>query len=147
MDKEAIFMLLNGLPDTPQWVVFRSLTIGLYSSANVVTSPSMSMTSLATTVSFKQVATSFTEEANRQQSHLKMARPGSEYTNSANTLSWGPDRKTSNPTTGVRIHKQNPKGVPCDNPVCTGLPCSLTHDRAHYLQQGGGMEGKGPWAQ
>ncbi|KIK49405.1 hypothetical protein CY34DRAFT_33781, partial [Suillus luteus UH-Slu-Lm8-n1] len=23
MDEEAIFMLLNGLPDTPQWVVFR----------------------------------------------------------------------------------------------------------------------------
>ncbi|KAG2060197.1 hypothetical protein BDR06DRAFT_852490, partial [Suillus hirtellus] len=132
-DEEAIFMLLNGLPDTPQWVVFRSLTIGLYNSANV-TAPSSSAatttTSPATTVSFEQ-----------------MARPGSEYTNAANAASWGPDRKVSNPTTGVRMHKHNPKGVPCDNPACTGLPRSLTHDRAHCLQPGGGMENRAPWAQ
>lgn len=68
-DKEAIFMLLNGLPDTPQWVIFRSLTIGLYSSANVTaSSPSTASSSSSPTmlVSFEQVATSFTEEVNRQ---------------------------------------------------------------------------------
>ncbi|KAG1834039.1 hypothetical protein DFJ58DRAFT_847685 [Suillus subalutaceus] len=148
MDEEAIFMLLNGLPDTPQWVVFRSLTIGLYSSANVIaSSSSTTTTSPTTTVSFEQVATSFTEEANRQQSHLKMARPGSEYTNVANAASWGPDRRTSNLTTGVRMHKHNPKGLPCDNPACAGLPRSLTHNQVHCLQPGGDMEGKAPWAQ
>ncbi|KAG0698457.1 hypothetical protein DFH29DRAFT_878003 [Suillus ampliporus] len=97
-DKEAIFMLLNGLPNTPQWVVFCSLTIGLYSSTNIVVSSSTTTTSSATSISFEQVTTSFTEEANHQQSHLKMAHPGSEYTNTANAASWGPDRKASNPT-------------------------------------------------
>ncbi|KAG1865844.1 hypothetical protein DFJ58DRAFT_838487 [Suillus subalutaceus] len=52
-DEEAIFMLLNGLPDTPQWVVFHSLTIGLYNSANVMAPSS----STSTSISFEQVAT------------------------------------------------------------------------------------------
>ncbi|KAG0696246.1 hypothetical protein DFH29DRAFT_1004740 [Suillus ampliporus] len=52
--------------------------------------------------------------------------PGSEYTNVVNGMS--SDCKL-NPSTGVHIHKHNPKGVPCDNP------------------QGGSMEGKGPWLQ
>jgi hypothetical protein len=46
-DKEAIFMLLNSLPETPQWVVFRSLTIGLYQSASIIT-PSPSTTTSTT---------------------------------------------------------------------------------------------------
>lgn len=73
-----------------------------------------------------------------------MARPGSEYTNVANTSS---SRKATNPSTGIRIHRHNPKGVLCENPVCIGLLRSLTHDREHCLQPGGGMEGKAPWAQ
>jgi hypothetical protein len=32
-----------------------------------------------------------------------------------------------------------------DNPVCTSLPHSMTHDREHCMQQGGRMEGKAPW--
>jgi len=36
--------------------------------------------------------------------------------------------------------------VPCENPVCVGLPHSLTHDKEHCLQLGGGAEGtKGSW--
>ncbi|KAG2038826.1 hypothetical protein BDR03DRAFT_981340 [Suillus americanus] len=38
-------------------------------------------------------------------------------------------KRRMNPTTGVRIHKHNPKGVPCKNP------------------QGGGLEDKSPWGQ
>jgi hypothetical protein len=91
--------------------------------------------------------TSFSEEANCQCSQLKLAKPGSEY---ANTTSGsypqpGSDAKT-NPANSVRIHKYNPKGVPCENPVCVGLPHSLTHDKEHCLQPGGGAEGtKGSW--
>jgi len=51
-----------------------------------------------------------------------------------------------NAKTSVRIHKNNPKGIPYENPVCVGLPRSLTHDREHCMQPGGGMEGKTPWA-
>ncbi|KAG0701978.1 hypothetical protein DFH29DRAFT_805640 [Suillus ampliporus] len=147
-DEEAIFMLLNGLPDTPQWVFFRSLTIGLYNSMTATTMSSSAVTSstsaATSNVSFEQVTISFTKEANHQHSHLKMARPGSEYTNIANA-SLRSDRK--NPTTGIHMHKHNPKGVPCDNPVCVGLPHSLMHDQEHCLQPGGGMEGKAPWGQ
>ncbi|KAG2031152.1 hypothetical protein BDR03DRAFT_986582 [Suillus americanus] len=57
------------------------------------------------------------------------------------------EQRSVNPATGVRIHKQNPKGVPCKNPVCNGLPRSLTHNCDHCLQPGGGMEGKAPWSQ
>jgi hypothetical protein len=138
-DEESIWMLLNGLPETPQWVVFRSLTIGLYKA------PSTSTSAVASPkITFEEVATSFSEEANRQRGQQRIARPGSEYANAATVPSF---ERRINPTTGVRIHKNNPKGVPCENPVCSGLPRSLTHDREHCLQQGGGMEGKAPWGQ
>jgi len=141
-DEEAIWMFLHGLPDTPQWVVYRSLTIGMYN--NQPTTSSSATPATQTKVTFEQVATSFSEEASRQSGQLKLARPGSEYANVLTTVS-AAERKV-NPATGVRVHKNNPKGVPCDNPVCTGLPRSLTHDREHCMQQGGGMEGKAPWA-
>ncbi|KIK32412.1 hypothetical protein CY34DRAFT_101548, partial [Suillus luteus UH-Slu-Lm8-n1] len=131
-------MLLHGLPETPQWVVFRSLTLGLYNK----TTPSS--TSASTAVTFEDVAAAFTEEANRQRGQLKLARPGSEYTNAVAPSS---SERRTNPSNGIRIHKQNPKGVPCENPACSGLPRSMTHDRDHCLQPGGGMEGKAPWNQ
>ncbi|KAG2739443.1 hypothetical protein P692DRAFT_20685914, partial [Suillus brevipes Sb2] len=96
---------------------------------------------------FEQVTTLFSEEVNRQRAQLKMARPGSEYTNAVNASASGPSAKVTNPATSVHIHRQNPKGVSCENPVCVSLPCSLTHDQEHCLQQGGGMEGKVPWVQ
>lgn len=74
-NSEAVWMLLHGLPETPQWVVFRSLTLGLYNK----TTPSS--TSASTAVTFEDVAAAFTEEANHQRGQLKLARPGSEYTN------------------------------------------------------------------
>lgn len=136
-------MLLNGLPETPQWVVFHSLTMAHYkapsSSASTTSSPA------APTLTFEEVVTSFTEEANRQRGQQRLgARPGSEY---ANATSIPSTERRTNPTTGIRIHKHNPKGVTCDNPACSGLPRSLTHDREHCMQAGGGMEGKSPWSQ
>ncbi|KAG1814719.1 uncharacterized protein BJ212DRAFT_1273930 [Suillus subaureus] len=74
-DLEAVWMLLHGLPETPQWVVFQSLTLGLYkppvtTSSSTTTS---SMTTTAPSVSFEDVAAAFTEEANRQCGHQKLA--------------------------------------------------------------------------
>ncbi|KAG2036899.1 hypothetical protein BDR03DRAFT_982646 [Suillus americanus] len=71
------------------------------------------------------------EEAQCQNGKQKLhARTGSEYANAAaNFPQWLSEQCVINPTTGVRIHKHNPKGVPCENPP------------------GGGMEGKAPWSQ
>ncbi|KIK32890.1 hypothetical protein CY34DRAFT_100590, partial [Suillus luteus UH-Slu-Lm8-n1] len=118
--------------------------MGLYKTPPA--SASSTAPSVPTKITFEDIAVSFSEEANRQAVHLKLARPGSEYANAAShSHSASQQAPLVNPTTGVRIHKQNPKGVVCDNPVCTGLPRSMTHDREHCMQQGGGMEGKAPW--
>ncbi|KAG2062580.1 hypothetical protein BDR04DRAFT_1123846, partial [Suillus decipiens] len=76
-----------------------------------------------------------------------MAYPGSKYTSPATHTSFPANSSKVNPITQVQIHKQNPKGVPCDNTACSGLPCLLTHNHKHCHQPGGGMEGKAPWAQ
>lgn len=95
---------------------------------------------------FEEVATSFTEEANRQRGKQRInARPGSEYANATVPQGHNSNECRVNATTGVRIHKSNPKGVPCENTVCSGLPRSLMHDLDHCMQPGGGMEGKAPW--
>jgi hypothetical protein len=142
INEESIWMLLNGLPETPQWVVFRSLTMAHYkTSPSSVTTTSPSSPRLT----FEEVVTSFTEEANRQRGQQCLgARPGSEY---ANTTSIPSNERRTNPTTGIQIHKHNTKGVACKNPACSGLPHLLMHDREHCMQPGRGMEGKSPWAQ
>jgi hypothetical protein len=109
---EAVWMLLHGLPDTPQWVVYHSLTMGLYKTPPA--SASSTAPTVPTKVTFKDIAVSFSEEANCQSGHLKLARPGSEYANAA-SHSHLQQTPSVNPTTGVRIHKQNPKGIVCDN--------------------------------
>ncbi|KAG2747613.1 hypothetical protein P692DRAFT_201806426 [Suillus brevipes Sb2] len=73
-DEEAIFMLLNGLSETPQWIIFRGLTISITLSTTSPAPPK---------ITFQVIATSFLEEANCQCSQLKMVKPGSEYTNTA----------------------------------------------------------------
>jgi hypothetical protein len=52
-DEESIFMLLNGLPDTPQWVVFHSLTMNAYK----ITPSSSSTSMMSPKLTFKEVAT------------------------------------------------------------------------------------------
>ncbi|KAG2745071.1 hypothetical protein P692DRAFT_201808024 [Suillus brevipes Sb2] len=107
-------------------------------------SPPSSSTTTVPPVAFEEVTAAFSEEANQQRGQLKLARPGSKYANTVSGSSASFERKT-NPTTGVRIHKQNPKGVPCKNPACIGLPHYMTHDREHCMETGGGMETKAPW--
>ncbi|KAG2742393.1 hypothetical protein P692DRAFT_20685781, partial [Suillus brevipes Sb2] len=109
-------------------------------------SPSTTTTPSAppTRLTFTQVASSLSEEANRLRGERQLACPGSEYANAATSSSSSAETKV-NPKTGVRIHRSNPKGVACENSACSGLPQSLTHDLEHCLQQGGGMESKAPW--
>jgi hypothetical protein len=145
-DEEAIWMFLHGLPDTPQWVVFRNLTMMQYrtpSAPPVTTSPA---TARSPALTFEEVVSSFTKEASRQrgQQKLQPGGPGSKY---ANALSIPSTERKVNPVTRIRVHRNNPKGVACENPLCSGLPRSLTHDKEHCMQQGGGMEGKSPWGQ
>lgn len=111
--------------------------MNLYSSPPATSS---STTPAPSKMTFASIVTSLSEEANRLRGELKLNGPGSEY---ANATSFKPQEGKTNPKTGIRIHKYNPKGVCCDNPVCTGLPRSLTHDREHCFQPGGGMEGQG----
>ncbi|KAG2750373.1 hypothetical protein P692DRAFT_20847626 [Suillus brevipes Sb2] len=102
-DEEAVWMLLHGLPDTPQWVVYRSLTMGLYKTPPA--SASSTAPTIPTKVTFEDITISFSEEANCQSGHLKLVRPGSEYTNAA----------SHSHSQQTLIHKQNPKGIVCDN--------------------------------
>lgn len=97
-DEESIWMLLNGLLETPQWVVFRSLTMAHYktppsSSVTTTTSPSVPR------LTFEEVATSFTEEANHQRGQQRLsACPGSEYANMTNIPS---TECRTNPVMGI----------------------------------------------
>ncbi|KAG2739542.1 hypothetical protein P692DRAFT_20881716, partial [Suillus brevipes Sb2] len=136
-DDKMVFLLLHRLPLTPEWLIFKHMTMNLYSSPPA---PSSSTTPAPSKMTFASIVTSLSEEANRLRGELKLNGPGSEY---ANATSFKPQEGKTNPKTGIRIHKYNPKGVCCDNPICTGLPRSLTHDREHCFQPGGGMEGQG----
>ncbi|KAG1807527.1 uncharacterized protein BJ212DRAFT_1485640 [Suillus subaureus] len=91
-------------------------------------------------MTFTTVAASLSEEANCIQGEQKLNGSRSEY---ANVIGAGIPESWVNSKTGIHMHKSNPKGIACDNPACVGLPQSLTHDREHCFQPGGGMEGKG----
>lgn len=132
---EMVFLLLHGLPLSPEWLIFKCMTMNLYSTLT----PSSSSTTTKK-MTFANIVTSLSEEANRLRGELKLNGPGSEY---ANATSFRASEAKTNLKTGIRIHKANPKGISCDNPVCTGLLRSLTHDRKHCFQSGGGMEGQG----
>lgn len=80
-DEEAIWMLLHGLPDTLQWVVYRSLTMGLYLTTNNSSIPTTPST--FPKVTFEDVAVTFLAEANYPSSQLKLAKSGSEYASAA----------------------------------------------------------------
>lgn len=138
-NSEAIWMFLHGLPETPQWVMFQSLTLGLYKP---ITSSSMpTTTATVPPITFKDIAAAFSEEANRQRGQQKLAHPESEYANVASAPSV---EQKVNPIDDIWIHRQNPKGVSCDNSICNRLPRSMTHDWEHCMQSGGEMESKAP---
>ncbi|KAG1800683.1 uncharacterized protein BJ212DRAFT_1218920, partial [Suillus subaureus] len=128
-DDKAVFLLLQGLPQTPEWIIFKCMTITMYSSSSTPTTSSSATATVKMT--FTTVAASLSEEANCIQGEWKLNGPGSEYTNV--TGPGIPDSKV-NPKTGICMHKSNPKGIAHDNPACVGLPCPLTHDHEHCFQ-------------
>jgi hypothetical protein len=132
---EAVFDLLQGLPDIIEWQIFREIAM------TKLNTPSSS--SSAPKSSFDEVAKSFTEKANAIVGKRKLAGPGSEYANIAVApISHVPTKVNS--ATGIKVHRNNPNGVRCANPTCTSLPRAENHDREHCYWPGGGMEDKAP---
>jgi hypothetical protein len=166
-DLHAIFDLLEGLPSGVEWEVYRVMTTkqvadSMYSvQIQVVTPPasSSSSTSPSTTaqgaapsipgsvclsgISFETIITSLTEHAHSIAGRRRLARPGSEYANAA-VFGGSKDGVKTNPTTGVRIHPKNPKGIRCVNISCADKPRADTHDIGHCHWPGGGMEDQVP---
>ena len=142
-DDEAVFDLLQGLPEAIEWQIFREITMMKLSAP---TTPST--TSPPSKLLFDDVAKSFSEKANAIVGKRKLARPGSEYTNAVVASSGStPTPSISakiNPITGLKMHRNNPDGVRCTNPVCAPLPCAENHNHDHCYWSGGGMEDKVP---
>lgn len=137
-NNQAVFLLLQGLPQMPEWIILKCMTMTTY--RNSVPIASTSSSPAVPKMGFMAVAASLSEEANHIRGELKLNGPGSEY---ANTIGTGVPDSKANVKMGICMHKSNPKGVACTNPTCAGLPHSLTHDHEHCFQPGGGMEGQG----
>ena len=137
---EAIFDLLQGLPDGVEWQIFKEFTLN-HMSTSLATTPA-STTSPAP-LNFDDIAKLFTEKANIIIGRRKLAGLGSKYVNIAVIQGTGSNIKI-NPATGLRMHCNNPMGVKDMNPLCTNLPRADNHDHAHCYWPGGGMESKVP---
>ena len=140
---EAVFDLLQGLPNMIEWQIFKEFTMNRMSIVSPSTTTPTASTSATTSTSltFEDVAKLFTEKANAIVGRRKLAGPGSGY---ANAVITPPSTPRISPTMGLHIHRNNPKGVKCTNPLCAGLPCADNHDHAHCYWPGGGMESKVP---
>ncbi|KAG1830943.1 hypothetical protein DFJ58DRAFT_736829 [Suillus subalutaceus] len=65
-DGEAVFLLLQGLPQTPEWIIFKRMTMASYSnSSSALLAASSTASTTAPTMTFTTVAASLSEEANR----------------------------------------------------------------------------------
>ena len=146
---ESVFDLLQGLPDGIEWEIFREFTMNKLSlnstSSTLVssstTSSSTSPSSPQSSFTFANASKLLLEKANTIVGHRKLAGLGLEYAN----VAVKPGK--TNPLMGVRIHKNNPSGVHCTNPLCNGKPRAETHDKEHCYWPGGGMEAQAPaWA-
>ncbi|KAG2346977.1 hypothetical protein BDR05DRAFT_996779 [Suillus weaverae] len=137
-EDEMVFLLLHGLVHTPDWLIFKHMTMSLYSTPPPA-STSTTTTAVSTKMTFTAILSSLSKEVNHLQGEQRLNGPGLEY---VNATSFRPPEGKMNLKTGVRIHKHNPKGVGCDNPLCSGQPWSLTHDHEHCFQPSGGMEGQ-----
>ena len=146
---ESVFDLLQGLPDGIEWEIFRKFTMNTPSlnstSSTLVssstTSSSMSPPSPPSSFTFTDASKLLLEKANAIVGCRKLVGPGSEYAN----VAVKPGK--TNPSMGVRIHKNNPSGIHCTNPPCNGKPQAETHDKEHCYWPGSGMEAQAPaWA-
>ncbi|KIK91004.1 hypothetical protein PAXRUDRAFT_150567, partial [Paxillus rubicundulus Ve08.2h10] len=152
---EAVFDLLHGLPETVDWQIFREITMSRITS-NISTislstssSTPASMTSLTTVspsiINFNDIAKLFVKKANSIVGKRKLLGPESEYANVATAHTGSVKQQGStNPSTGLHIHRYNTKGVKCTNSACEGLSWADNHDIEHCYYPGGGMESKAP---
>lgn len=139
--EESIFDILQGLPDGVEWQIFRELTLNKLLISNSVTLSSTSSPLTSVSFTFKDAIKLLLDKANAIIRRRKLAGPGSEY---ANAAVGGRGEGKVNPTTGIRIHKNNPEGVKCTNECCVRKPHAETHDKRHCYWPGGGMEDKAP---
>ncbi|KIN94253.1 hypothetical protein M404DRAFT_168827 [Pisolithus tinctorius Marx 270] len=157
-DEEAIFHLIEGLPETGTWPSFH---LFLQSSCTIATAAptgtsvssapktsastahsSISMALSMSSVTFESVSVKIAAEAHRLVQQLSFSSVGSEYANAA-TSPVGPPNV--NPATGLRKTRNNPSGTYCDTPIGEGLVCGASnHDKAHCFKPGGGMAGQRP---
>lgn len=84
-NNEAIFDLLQGLPDGIEWQIFKEFTMNRMSTSSTSTTSTTTTTpgTRSTPLTFDDVAKLFTEKANTIIGRRKLAGPGSEYTNIA----------------------------------------------------------------
>ncbi|KIN92896.1 hypothetical protein M404DRAFT_36621 [Pisolithus tinctorius Marx 270] len=157
-DEEAIFHLIEGLPETGTWLSFRlflqssctvaaAASVGTSVSSTSKTSASTIHSSISTALSmslvtFESVSVKIVAEAHCFVQQLSFSSMGSEYTN-ATTSPVGPPNV--NPETGLWKTCNNPSGTYCDTPIGEGLVCGASnHDKAHCFKPGGGMAGQQP---
>lgn len=156
-DEEAVFHLIDGLPETGTWPSFRlflqssctvpgTTSVGTSVSASASASVARSSISAAlsmSSVTFESVSVKIAAEAHRLVQQLSLSSVGSEYTNAATSPPVGPPNV--NPTTGLRKTRNNPSGNYCDTPIGEGLVCGASnHDKARCFKPGGGMAGQRP---
>jgi hypothetical protein len=108
-------------------------------------SSTTSSTSTVNKLCFGDMTKSFAEKANAIVGKRKLAGPGSKYANvvtTSSTSNFAPTRINS--ATGLKMHRNNPKGTKCTNVTCAHLPRADNHDHDHCYWPGGGMEDKAP---
>ena len=71
-----------------------------------------------------------------------------DYATPAILTKWSTTNTTKvNPSTGIRIHWNNPSGICCANEACAGKLRAETYNKDHCYWPGGGMESSAPpWA-
>ena len=131
--EESIFDLLQGLPQGVEWDIFRELTMNKLTMS--LTTPA-STTSPPLVFTFNDATKLLSKKANSIVGRRNLAGPSSEYANVA--------IGKVNPSTAIRIHKNNPQGIRCTNPACAGKTRADTHDWDHCYWPGGGMEDTAP---
>lgn len=81
-NNELIFDLLQGLPDSIEWQIFKEFTMNHMSTTSSSTSTTSATTPLTLTpLAFNDVAKFFIEKVNAIVGRRKLADPGSEYAN------------------------------------------------------------------
>ncbi|KIK90655.1 hypothetical protein PAXRUDRAFT_151427, partial [Paxillus rubicundulus Ve08.2h10] len=118
-EEESVLQLLTGLPQNPEWRMFKSqIEQHLHDaySGTVITSTlnnggSISATFQHNPMTFESCSTRICGEASHQINKKALSRPGSEYVHMASVGSSAP--ADINPITSLRKHPKNPQEIFC----------------------------------